>query len=99
MRLLITIKLSFAKHNVAAMAGFEYYDSYNKLPAALVQLQIFRIWFLTQNNLDQQTRGTDSYHSRERIMSGFGRLNYDYDGKYLATFTVRRDGYSRLDRR
>lgn len=29
-------------------------------------------------------------------MSGFGRLNYDYDGKYLATFTVRRDGYSRL---
>src|SRR5690606_279124 len=33
---------------------------------------------------------------RERIMSGFGRLNYDFDGKYLASFTVRRDGYSRL---
>src|SRR5688572_3485676 len=29
-------------------------------------------------------------------MSGFGRLNYDWDGKYLASFTVRRDGVSRL---
>lgn len=38
----------------------------------------------------------DSYHFRERIMSGFGRLNYDYYDKYLATFTVRRDGVSRL---
>jgi hypothetical protein len=29
-------------------------------------------------------------------MSSFGRLNYDYEGKYLFNFTVRRDGYSRL---
>lgn len=30
------------------------------------------------------------------ITSFFGRLKYDYDGKYLATFTVRRDGSSRF---
>src|SRR5690606_401939 len=48
------------------------------------------------NNNLTQTRGTDSYHNRERIMSGFGNLMYDWDGKYLATFTVRHDGYSRL---
>src|SRR5690606_13625031 len=29
-------------------------------------------------------------------MSGFGRLLYDWDGKYLASFTIRRDGVSRL---
>ncbi len=89
----------FAKHNIAAMAGFEYYDAYNKglsASGALAPTDDFQDLGLTQNNADQQTRGTDSYHSRERIMSGFGRLNYDYDGKYLATFTVRRDGYSRL---
>ena len=51
---------------------------------------------LTTNNATSQTRSTDSWHSRERIMSGFGRLNYDYDGKYLFSFTMRRDGYSRL---
>ena len=30
-------------------------------------------------------------------MSGFGRLLYDWDSKYLASFTVRRDGVSRLN--
>ena len=92
-------KTLFEKHNVAAMAGFEYYDAYNKglsANGALAPTDDFQDLGLTQNNLEQQTRGTDSYHSRERIISGFGRLNYDYDGKYLATFTVRRDGYSRL---
>lgn len=92
-------KSFFADHTVAAMAGFEYYDSYNKGVAAsgrLAPTADFQDLALTQNNVDQQTRSTDSYHSRERIMSGFGRLSYDYDGKYLATFTVRRDGYSRL---
>jgi TonB-linked SusC/RagA family outer membrane protein len=92
-------KTFLAKHNVAAMAGFEYYDSYNKglaASGALAPTADFQDLALTQNNLEQQTRGTDSYHFRERIMSGFGRLNYDYDGKYLATFTIRRDGYSRL---
>lgn len=29
-------------------------------------------------------------------MSGFGRVNYNYDEKYLLTMTIRRDGYSRL---
>lgn len=30
------------------------------------------------------------------IVSYFGRLQYDYDGKYLATFSMRRDGSSRF---
>lgn len=92
-------KTFLGKHNVAAMAGFEYYDAYNKGLAAsgsLAPTEDFQDLALTQNNLDQQTRGTDSYHARERIMSGFGTLHYDYDGKYLASFTIRRDGYSRL---
>lgn len=86
-------------HNIAAMAGYEFYDSYNKGLSAggsLAPTADFQDLQLTQNNVDQQTRTTDSYHSRERIMSGFGRLNYDYDGRYLASFIIRRDGYSRL---
>ena len=41
-------------------------------------------------------RGVDSYHYGNRIKSYFGRLNYDYADKYLLSFTIRRDGYSRL---
>lgn len=88
-----------SKHNVDAMAGFEYYDSYGKgLSASGAQAPTddFQDLQYTLNNDKTQTRNTDSYHQRDRIMSGFGRLLYDYDGKYLATFTVRRDGVSRL---
>lgn len=41
-------------------------------------------------------RGVDSWHERQRIMSAFGKINYDYDGKYLLSFTFREDGYSKL---
>lgn len=97
---IINYARSFAnKHNVDAMAGYEYFDAYNEGLAAsgrLAPTDDFADLQLTQNNVDQQTRGTDSYHSRERILSSFGRVNYEYSGKYLASFTVRRDGYSRL---
>jgi TonB-linked SusC/RagA family outer membrane protein len=87
------------KNNIEAMAGFEFYDAYNKgvyAGGALAPTDDFQDLALTQNNIDQQTRSTDSWHSRERIMSGFGRVNYNYDEKYLLTLTLRRDGYSRL---
>ena len=91
---------TFSKdHTIAAMAGFEYYEAANKGVAAsgsLAPTDDFEDLALTLNNATTQTRGTDSYHSTERIISGFGRLNYDWKDKYLASFTVRRDGYSRL---
>jgi TonB-linked SusC/RagA family outer membrane protein len=37
---------------------------------------------------------TNSAGSKNLIASYFGRLNYNYKGKYLATFTVRTDGAS-----
>ena len=41
-------------------------------------------------------RTIDSWHTRYRILSFFGRANYDYDNKYLLSFVLRRDGYSSL---
>ena len=87
------------KNNIDVMAGFEYFDAYAKGLGAsgrLAPTDDFADLGLTLNNATTQTRGTNSEHYRERIMSGFGRLLYDWDGKYLASFTVRRDGVSRL---
>ncbi|HTN06564.1 SusC/RagA family TonB-linked outer membrane protein [Agriterribacter sp.] len=89
------------RNNIDAMAGFEYYDAYAKgvyAAGAQAPTDDFQDLQYTLNNATTQTRTTDSYHSRDRIMSGFGRLLYDWDGKYLASFTVRRDGVSRLTR-
>ena len=35
-----------------------------------------------------------NYQSQNGLLSYFGRLNYDFDKKYLASFTLRSDGYS-----
>lgn len=35
-----------------------------------------------------------SYESRSTLISQMGRLNYNYDSRYLVTITARRDGYS-----
>lgn len=87
------------KNNVDAMGGFEYYDVYSNGIAAggsQAPTDDFSDLQYTLDNSKTQTRSTDTYHNRDRIMSGFGRLLYDYDGKYLASFTIRRDGVSRL---
>ena len=42
------------------------------------------------------TTSADSYESEHVLCSFIGRLNYDFDGKYLVSATVRRDGSSRL---
>lgn len=93
-------KFTFLKNNnVDAMAGFEYYDVYSKgisASGAQAPTDDFQDLEYTLDNATTQTRGTDSYHQRDRIMSGFGRLLYDYDGRYLASFTIRHDGVSRL---
>jgi TonB-linked SusC/RagA family outer membrane protein len=87
------------KNNIDAMVGWEFYDAYNTgvyASGSLAPTDDFQDLALTQNNTTQQTRNTDSWHNRERIDSQFGRVNYNYDEKYLLTMTIRRDGYSRL---
>ena len=39
---------------------------------------------------------SESFEYKHALTSFIGRLNYDYDGKYLLSFVIRRDGSSRL---
>lgn len=86
-----------ADHYVSAMAGFEYFDKYEKGFSASgsgAPTDDFMDLGLTDSG--ENKRSIDSWHSRQRILSFFGRANYDYQGKYLISAVVRRDGYSRL---
>lgn len=83
------------EHYVSAMLGMEYYDSYKKGFDAYgygSPLADFADLALTT----KESRDIDSWHERQRIMSFFGRLNYDYMSKYLISIVMRRDGYSKL---
>ncbi|ARS39036.1 hypothetical protein CA265_04825 [Sphingobacteriaceae bacterium GW460-11-11-14-LB5] len=85
------------KHHIDAMVGTEYYDTYAQgLSASGSGAPTDDFSDLALTNSEKDRRATDTYHTRQRILSFFGRMNYDYDGKYLLTATLRRDGYSRL---
>lgn len=73
----------------------EYYDSYKKGFDAYgygSPLADFADLALTT----KESRDIDSWHERQRIISFFGRLNYDYMSKYLISIVMRCDGYSKL---
>lgn len=83
------------KHNVSAMVGVEYYNKSVKGFYASgygAPTDDFQDLSLTQ----EDGRSIDSWHYKERILSFFGKVDYDYEGKYLFSGVIRKDGYSRL---
>lgn len=90
-------KVLFEDHSIDAMFGFEYYDSYTKgFSASGSGAPTDDFMDLELTSEEEGKRKIDSWHNRQRIMSFFGRLNYDYQSKYLLSFVMRKDGYSRL---
>jgi TonB-linked SusC/RagA family outer membrane protein len=84
------------KHSVSAVAGFAAQQSISK--GAVAEGAGFATDEFTYNNIGtgvtQRTAGSNA--SKWALASYLGRVNYSYDGKYLATFTVRADGSSRF---
>ena len=94
-----TYENTFAKkHKITAMLGSTYDDSVDK-SASMSGSE-----FLTDDTNvfsigSAGTRGTpSSNYSKWVILSFLGRLNYVYNNKYLATFTMRADGSSRYSK-
>lgn len=85
-----------SKHNVSAMLGAEYYSTRR------MDMQVFGQNAPTDDvptaNASTTFAAGSNYtaNSEFRIISNFGRLNYDYDEKYLLTLVYRQDGVSSL---
>lgn len=91
---ILNYEKQISEHYVSVMAGTEYYDTYSygiSASGSGAATDDFRDLGLTSSDKDK--RGIDSYHTKQRILSFFGRANYDYRGKYLLSLVVRRDGY------
>lgn len=94
----INYNTKFAEnHTVGALVGSEFYDTYNKgLSASGSGAPTDDFMDLALTSTLEGRRSIDSWHVRQRILSFFGRVNYDYKDKYLLSFTFRQDGYSIL---
>ncbi|ADV44730.1 TonB-dependent receptor [Bacteroides helcogenes] len=84
-------------HYVSAMAGFEYYSTFTKgFSASGSGAPTDEFGDLSLTATTAGSRSIDSWHYGNRLMSFFGRANYDYKSKYLFSFVIRKDGYSKL---
>ncbi|MFJ1288478.1 hypothetical protein, partial [Acinetobacter baumannii] len=78
------------------MAGTEFYRQNDM--SFYASRQNFAIQDPDYTYLDAGTGNKDNGGgaAANALMSYFGKLNYMYDNRYLASFTIRRDGSSRF---
>ncbi len=87
------------KHDISAVFGMSYQTSTYE-----------QIWGTKNDVIFSSTRGyyeqldaalsnpkTGSYQDLEKLFSLFSRVNYNYDDKYLFSFTIRRDESSKFN--
>lgn len=96
---------SFGRHNLNLMLGAEYFDEKifnmqvegSQAPTDDIPTLNASTVFIPNSSSDPTNLNHNySMRSDYRIISQFGRLNYDYDQRYLLTLVFRRDGVSSL---
>lgn len=93
---ILSYNKDFGKHHVDAMVGHESYDySYDYLSSSM------KGQIMPGDNFEfgnyTEVSGTPSAYTNAYTVEGYlSRVNYDYDGKYFASASFRRDGSSRF---
>ncbi len=92
-RNIVTYANTFGKHTINAMLGQEM--SHNHYETQLTSATGFPSNTATDPSAGNNDSSTPvGYQDNSSIFSYFGRAFYSYDDRYLATFTLRRDGSS-----
>jgi TonB-linked SusC/RagA family outer membrane protein len=87
---------SFNGHNLSLLGGGEYfnYEQYNSSASASGAATDFIPW-LSASTVAIGVPSS-SFSQWDRLTSAIGRMNYNYDARYLLTVNMRYDGSSRL---
>ncbi|TDE42145.1 TonB-dependent receptor [Flavobacterium rhamnosiphilum] len=92
----LTYKLTQGEHGLTVLVGTSNQKDYSeRLKASATG---FSNDYLTSNSLGNGDIAGKPFNQKfeTKLKSYFGRLNYSYGDKYLATFTIRRDGSNRF---
>jgi TonB-linked SusC/RagA family outer membrane protein len=91
---LLNYNVVLGKHTLTAMAGY----SAEKTKASENNIETGRFGNNAIHSFDQAnttiTRASSALRTDVTLLSYFGRVTYDFDGKYLLNASVRRDGSS-----
>ncbi|MBO4447405.1 MAG: TonB-dependent receptor, partial [Bacteroidales bacterium] len=87
-------------HNLKVMAGGQYESYYHKKLTAigydLLSTDLNDQGLVSADEAGNKRTETKGGQSEYALLGFFGRINYDYKGKYLAEFSARYDGTSRF---
>ena len=81
-------------HNVSGLLGTEYRREYEEEEET--GFQGFNNSLLRVPAAASEVGFFQGFNTEYRVLSYFGRANYNYDGRYIATVTMRYDGTSRF---
>lgn len=84
-------------HNVSLTGGYSFQEF--NIEGFRAQTTGFVSDVFSFNNLaagDVTTFAIESFKQKSRLISFFGRVNYDYGGRYILSASIRRDGSSRF---
>lgn len=91
---LLTFKRMFGKHDVSVLLGHSIIGSRYYTDTAAVQgFPTENIYELGGGTLNPSAKGNSEAY---RLQSFFGRINYNYDERYLLEMNIRHDGSSRM---
>ena len=92
----LNYKLEVGDHNFGLLLGAESVK--NDFDSVIARADDFAVEQESYFVLDASTgaRTSNGNSSGNRLLSQFGKLNYSFDNRYLASVTVRRDGSSRF---
>jgi len=98
----LNYKRSIDKHNFAVLLGtsMERYDS-KKVKGTALNLRAeddHKAWIDFTNSASPGDQHSEGGATEHRMASVFGRLNYNYDERYMLELTLRRDGSSNFGR-
>ncbi len=92
---------TFGKHNVKGMAGYSY--QYSQYEGLNNENKDFPNDGLTYNNMGTGEYAKEegkvlmgSYKNDAKLIAFFGRVSYDFDGKYMFTASLRHEGSSKF---
>ncbi len=94
----ITYRQTFGDHNVAALIGYESQEGGGRqvIGAASGFYAYNYRPFINLGNGTVQNLGGSVVYTPGTTLSYFGKADYSYNGKYIASATIRRDGSSKF---
>ena len=90
---------TFGSHHVAAVAGFSYqnfmFDESNFSDKGFPTLSM-KYYQMGNGDIENTYKTMFSQRRSNTLVAAFGRVNYNYQEKYLASVSLRREGSSRF---